>query len=165
MTFLLTLLLFLNAGIMSCDKDNSPPQQPEEETHQENEEPTNPTENMKLNITVGEHTLTATLANNSSVDALVALIQEAPLTIQMSDYGNMEKVGPIGQTLPRNDERINAQYGDIILYQGDKLVLYYASNSWSFTRIGKIDNVSQSELRTILKAGGDDVSVTFTLAD
>jgi hypothetical protein len=77
----------------------------------------------------------------------------------------MEKVDPIGQTLPRNDERINARSGDIILYQGNSLVIYYASNSWSFTRIGKIDNVSQSELRTILKAGGENVSVTFTLAD
>ncbi len=151
LTFLITLLFFFHAGLVACGGEEN------------NEEETNPSENMKLNITVGEHTLTATLANNSSVDALVALIEETPLTIAMSDYANMEKVGPIGQTLPRNDEPITAQYGDIILYQGSQLVIYYASNSWTFTRIGKIDNVNQNELKAIL--GDGDVTVTFTLTD
>jgi hypothetical protein len=80
----------------------------------------------------------------------------------MRDYGNMEKVGSIGTTLPRNDEQITTGPGDIILYQGNALVIYYAPNSWNFTRLGKIDNITQDELKKILGEG--DVSVTLKLA-
>ncbi len=119
-------------------------------------------QDYKLKLTVDNETeLTATLVDNSSVDALVELLQDGPLTIAMSDYGNMEKVGPIGSTLPRNDQQITTEAGDIILYQGSALVIYYAPNSWNFTRLGKIDNVSASELKTILGEGS--VSVTLEL--
>ena len=119
--------------------------------------------NMKLNLTVNDRTLTATLANNSSVDALVEKLQEGPLTINMSDYADMEKVGSLGFSLPRNDESIRTEAGDIILYQGNSLVIYYDHNSWNFTRLGKIDNISQSELMDIL--GDGNVTVTISLAD
>ena len=118
---------------------------------------------MKLNLTVNDRTLTATLANNSSVDALVEKLQEGPLTINMSDYADMEKVGSLGFSLPRNDESIRTEAGDIILYQGNSLVIYYDHNSWNFTRLGKIDNISQSELMDIL--GDGNVTVTISLAD
>ncbi|MCW3787293.1 cyclophilin-like fold protein [Plebeiibacterium sediminum] len=116
----------------------------------------------KIKITVDQSTvLTATLVDNSSVTALIELLKDGVLTIEMSDYGNMEKVGPIGTTLPRNDEQITTQPGDIILYQGSALVIYYAPNSWNFTRLGKIDNVFQNELKSIL--GTRDVSVKLEL--
>ena len=120
-------------------------------------------ENMKLNITVNNRDLTATLANNASVDALVERLQEGPLTINMSDYADMEKVGSLGFNLPRNDESIRTEAGDIILYQGNSLVIYYDHNNWNFTRLGKIDNISQSELMDILGEG--DVTVTISLVD
>ncbi len=73
----------------------------------------------------------------------------------------MEKVGHIGTSLPGNDEQISAEAGDIILYQGNSLVIYYDTNSWNLTRIGKIEDVAGEEL---LKAFGDgDVTVTFSL--
>lgn len=118
-------------------------------------------DNMKLNITVNDRVLTATLADNSSVEALVERLQEGPLTINMSDYANMEKVGSLGFSLPRNDESISTEAGDIILYQGNNFVIYYDQNSWNLTRIGKIDNISQSELMEILGKG--DVTVTISL--
>ena len=102
----------------------------------------------------------ATLAENSSAEALKALLAEGDLTIEMSDYGNMEKVGPIGQSLPRNDEHITTSPGDLILYQGSNLVIYYATNTYTFTRLGRIDNVEEDELRTALGEG----SVTVTLS-
>lgn len=121
-------------------------------------------ENMEDNamkITAGDTTFMATLANNSSVEALKELLAEGPLTIDMSDYASMEKVGSIGTNLPRNDEQITTGAGDIILYQGNSLVIYYDTNSWNFTRIGKINDVTQAEL---LEAFGDgDVTVTFSL--
>jgi hypothetical protein len=72
----------------------------------------------------------------------------------------MEKVGSLGFDLPRNDEQITAEAGDIILYQGSALVIYYAPNSWNFTRLGKIDDVTEQELREILGDG----AVTITLS-
>lgn len=121
-------------------------------------------QNAKLKLTIdGQTELTATLVENSSVTALLDLLRTGPLTIAMRDYGNMEKVGAIGTTLPRNDEQITTEPGDIILYQGSALVIYYTPNSWSFTRLGKIDNVTQNELKTIL--GDGDVTVTLEIAD
>lgn len=119
------------------------------------------TEDMIMKITAGDTTFTATLAENSSAEALKELLAEGPLTINMSDYASMEKVGPIGTSLPRNDEQIDTGAGDIILYQGNSLVIYYGINSWNFTRIGKIQDVTKEEL---LEAFGDgDVTVTFSL--
>lgn len=116
----------------------------------------------KMKITIGNTVLTATLVDNSSTEALKKVLSKAPLTIEMQDYGNMEKVGSLGQDFPRNDESITAKAGDIILYQGNALVIYYASNSWSFTRLGKIDNVTQNELKEILGRGNVTVTLSLT---
>jgi hypothetical protein len=114
-----------------------------------------------MNITVGNRELTATLAQNSSTEALKELLKAGPITIQMHDYGNMEKVGGLGKSLPTNDERITTAPGDLILYQGNALVIYYAPNTWSFTRLGKITGVTGEELKTILGKG--NVTVTLSL--
>ena len=103
----------------------------------------------KIAIEVNGHTLTATLAENTSAQALLELLREAPITIEMQDYGNFEKVGSLGAALPRNDEQITTQAGDLILYQGNQLTIYYDTNTWNFTRLGKIDNITQSELKEI----------------
>ncbi len=113
-----------------------------------------------MNIQIGDRVLTATLVDNSSVDALIKLLSEGPLIIEMRDYGKMEKVGALGTELPRNDESITTEAGDIILYQGSALVIYYEPNTWSFTRLGKIDNMTRDELKKVLGEG----SVTVTLS-
>lgn len=128
------------------------------ETTIENNE--NKEENI-MKITAGDTVFTAELADNSSAEALKTLLAEGPLTIEMSDYASMEKVGPIGQDLPRNDEQISTDAGDIILYQGNSLVIYYGTNSWNFTRIGKINGVTKQELLDVF--GDGDVTVTFSL--
>lgn len=81
----------------------------------------------------------------------------------MSDYGNMEKVGDLPQSLPRNDEQISTVPGDLILYLGRSFVIYYDTNSWNFTRLGKIDGItSGTELKSIL--GNGDVDVILSLS-
>ncbi len=115
-----------------------------------------------LVISVGDTRLSATFSDNSSAHALEEILAGGPLTVEMSDYGNMEKVGPIGVDLPTNDERITTEAGDVILYQGGALVLYYASNTWSFTRLAKIDDVTGAELREVLGPG--DVTVTLSVS-
>ncbi len=117
----------------------------------------------KINITIGDIVLTATLVDNSSTEALKEALAEAPITIDMRDYGNMEKVGSFGRDFPRNDESITTEAGDLILYQGSAFVIYYAPNTWSFTRLGKIDNITASELKEALGKG--DVTVTLSLAE
>ena len=114
-----------------------------------------------LNLTITGTTLTAALADNSSAQALRELLAGGPITIDMRDYGNMEKVGPLGTSLPTNNEQIHTQAGDIILYQGNQITIYYDTNSWSLTRLGKINNITAQELRTLLGSG--DVSVTLSL--
>lgn len=115
-----------------------------------------------LNISVNGRTLTASLADNSSAQAFRELLAEGPLTVSMSDYANMEKVGALGRSLPANDEQIHTQAGDIILYQGNQITVYYGANSWNLTRLGKIDGIAAQELKDIL--GGGDVEMTFSLA-
>lgn len=114
-----------------------------------------------LYIKIGENILEAELAENSSAAALAELLKDKDITIEMHDYGDFEKVGEIGTNLPVNDERITTAAGDLILYQGDKFVIYYDTNSWNFTRLGKIKNISETELKNIL--GENNVTVTLTL--
>ena len=113
----------------------------------------------KLKISVNGTELTATLEDNSSAKALSELLKQGNITVDMSDYGNFEKVGNLPQSLPQNDESITTVPGDIILYQGNKITIYYAENTWDFTKLGHIDNITQDELKTIL--GDGNVTVTL----
>lgn len=113
-----------------------------------------------LLITIGDKTLTATLADTVGSAALKDLLSEEPITIDMRDYGGFEKVGSLGQNLPTDDTQTTTQAGDIVLYQGNQIVIFYGSNSWSYTRLGKINNLTQAELKEILGNG----SVTITLS-
>lgn len=114
----------------------------------------------KMNIKVNGRTLTATMADNSSARALIDLLKEGDIVIDMSDYGNFEKVGSLGHTLPQNNENITTEAGDLILYQGNNFVIYYDTNTWNFTRLGKIDGISKAELKELLGKG----NVTVTLS-
>ena len=110
---------------------------------------------------IGETTLEIEAADNSSAEAFMALLGAGELTVEMSDYGNFEKVGSIGSTLVTNDERITTEPGDVILYQGSSITIYYDTNTWTFTRLGRVVGVTRDELKAIL--GENDVSVTFAL--
>lgn len=123
-----------------------------------------PKENVEMNnfyIKANDTVLTAKFADNSSAAAFKELLEKGDLTLALSDYGSFEKVGYIGHTLPRNDEQITTAPGDIILYQGNQITIYYDTNSWSFTRLGKIENTTKNELLSAL--GNGDVTVTFSI--
>ena len=118
--------------------------------------------NNTIRLTIeGGRTFTATLVDNSSTQALKEQLAKGNITVEMEDYANMEKVGSLGIRLPRNDRQTTTGPGDLILYQGHNLVIYYDTNSWSFTRLGKIDNASQADLKAALGKG--DVKVTLSL--
>ncbi len=123
--------------------------------------PQNTQEDTTMYITVNHHTLTVQMADNSSAKALLALLKNGDITVNAQDYGSFEKVGPLGAELPTNDEQITTQPGDLILYQGNQITLYYDTNSWSFTRLGKVQGVTADELRAIL--GDGDVTMVLSL--
>lgn len=116
----------------------------------------------KFLITANGKTLTARFADNSSAEAFKELLSNGEITVDMQDYGGFEKVGDLPQELPSNDERITTEPGDVILYLGRKITVYYDKNTWNFTRLGKIENAAKEKLLEIFTDG--NVSVTFSLA-
>ena len=113
----------------------------------------------KMNLQIGNNSFTATLESNTAVDALVDMMREAPVVIQMSDYSGFEKVGSLGTSLPTSNKQTTTQSGDIVLYNGNQIVIFYGSNSWSYTRLGRIDDLSGWKEAL----GSGDVTVTFSL--
>ena len=116
---------------------------------------------MQMNVQVGGSNFTATLEENEAVDALVDMMEQGPVTIQMSDYSGFEKVGPLGTSLPASNQQTTTQAGDIVLYQGNQIVMFYGSNSWSYTRLGHIDDLTGWEEAL----GSGDVTVTFSFEE
>lgn len=116
---------------------------------------------MRIQIAVGDTILTATPENNPSADAFLALLQERSVTVEMSDYAGMEKVGSLGTSLTRSDNQISVGAGDVILYQGNQITIYYGTNSWNFTKLAHIDGATKENLLEVLGTG--DVEVIFSL--
>lgn len=133
------------------------------QSEQESEIQSEESDFVKIKITVGDTTLSAIPEENSSAEAFLALLQEQPITVQMSDYGGMEKVGALGNSLPRNDTQISVDAGDVILYQGNQITIYYDTNSWTFTKLAVIEDATKKNLLEILGTG--DVTVMFSLAE
>lgn len=117
---------------------------------------------ITMNITINGKTVSCQLVDNSSTRALLAQLEKGDITYEADDYGNFEKVGYIGFSLPQNNESISTTAGDVILYQGNNICLYYGTNSWSFTRLGKIEGLSKDEIKTFLNAGGGSVRITLS---
>lgn len=113
----------------------------------------------KINVQIGGRTFTATLESNSAADAFVEMMQNAPVVIAMDDYSGFEKVGSLGADLPNDNRRITTQVGDIVLYNGSQIVIFYGSNSWSYTRLGRIDDLSGWQEAM----GSGDVTVSFSI--
>ena len=157
----LTISIVLLVTLCACAKTGGEPapevQNEVEESNTENPE-TSEMDNLKLKI--NDVQVNVTWEDNESVKALEKLASEGPVTIVMSPYGGFEQVGSIGETLPSNDTNIRTQAGDIMLYTSSQMVIFYGSNSWAYTRLGKITDKSAKELGELL--GGSSVTVTVT---
>ena len=140
--------------VMSCSRDEIQAQATNYETM-----------TTKMYITIDGRTEAVTLTNNSATQALVAKLQEASVTVTLNSSGGFEIWGALGFPLPTSNEQINAQPGDIVLYNGSNICMFYGTNSWNYTLLGKIDGLSESELRTFLKAGESNISVTLSLSN
>lgn len=116
-------------------------------------------ETQKMNVRIGEYTFTATLEGNQAVKELLEMIKEKPLVLELEDYSGFEKVGPLGKRLTRSDKQTSTHEGDIVLYSGNQILIFYGSNSWSYTRLGKIDDVTNWKKAL----GKGSVKVTLSL--
>ena len=112
-----------------------------------------------MRMKIGETDVEVVWEDNESVAALKELARDG-LHIQMSMYGGFEQVGPIGSSLPAEDHQTTTQAGDIVLYSGEQLGIFYGSNAWAYTRLGRIADKSASELTELLGSG--NVAVTLT---
>lgn len=116
---------------------------------------------MKMSVTIGEQSFTATLEDNAATRELVEMMKEAPVSIDMDDYSGFEKVGPLGRSLKTANRQITTQAGDIVLYSGNQIVMFYGSNSWSYTKIGTIDDLSGWKDAL----GSGNITAVFSLAE
>ena len=145
------ILLFLAAILFSCCSSDN-------EMKAENME-------QKMYITIDGQTQSVTLVDNSATRALVEKLRQAPVSVALNSSGGFEIWGALGFSLPTSNQQMTALPGDVILYSGSNICLFYGSNSWSYTRLGKIDGLTESELRSFLKAGESNISVTLSLAN
>ena len=114
-----------------------------------------------VKVKINDEVFDVKLENNSATQELVKELKKGNVTVNASEYGGFEKVGELGFSLPTSDENIGTNPGDIVLYQGDKISLFYGSHSWSYTKLGKIDNVDSNKLKEVLGFG--DVTLEFSL--
>ena len=154
--YIVILLLF--AACSSDASSSVKPSQPETQTPKSSAQ----TEALvKLKIYVNDTTFTATLEENSSAKAFAEFLAQGDMTLDMHDYGSFEKVADLPRSFPRNDKQIDTDAGDIILYQGNSITIYYDKNSWNFTLLARIDNVNKKRLQQILGKG--NVKATFSV--
>lgn len=142
-------MILLLAGCGAAETEPSVPADPISENREE----------ITMKMWIGDTEVAVEWEDNDASAALQELAGADGLEIAMERYGGWEQVGPIGQTLPRQDEQMTAQPGDIMLYSGDQLVVFYGSNSWSYTRLGHITDRSAEELKALM--GQEDVTVRF----
>ena len=114
-----------------------------------------------VKVKINDAVFDVKLENNSATQEFIKELKKGNITVNASEYGGFEKVGDLGFSLPTNDENIGTAPGDIVLYQGDKLSLFYGSHSWSYTKLGKLDNVDSNKIKEVLGSG--DVKLEFSL--
>lgn len=112
---------------------------------------------------INDNRLEIELSQNIAVNALLERLKESDIIYTARDYGGFEKVGGIGVSLPTSDTNINAEAGDVMLYQGNQIVMIYGENRYSYTRIGRIKEYSTAQLKSILNAEGGNIQVTLSL--
>lgn len=168
-TLAISLFALLSPVLLSCEKvpDVTIPDTSEEK-QEENDRSSGDKDDdtampKQIKITVSGKSLPVIIEENEATKALVASLREASITYEADDYGGFEKVGSLGRSLPTSNSQITTQAGDVILYNGNQLVLFYGSNSWSYTRIGRMEYGTLDELKSFLKAGQGKITVTMSL--
>lgn len=168
MTKKIPAVLFAAALLIGGCGANEAEHEPEHEVSEdiqeifpeESEETVNEEEDSEMILRIENEEINVVWEDNQSVNALKELVSEKELSISMHMYGGWEQVGSIGTGLPRNDVQTTAKPGDIMLYSGDQIVVFYGDNSWAYTKLGTMDGYTQAQLREMLGNG----NVTLTIS-
>ena len=158
--FVICLAFVLVMGFTACESA-SQPSESESASIDSNNTAETEVKTMKMSVTIGDQSFAATLEDNAATRELVKMMEESPISINMDDYSGFEKVGSLGKSLSTDNQQITTQAGDIVLYSGNQIVMFYGSNSWSYTKIGKIDDLSGWEDAL----GNGSVIVVFSLTE
>ena len=118
---------------------------------------------MEITIDVNGNKLTAALADSTAAKELAEKLKAGSVTVTLNEYGGFEKVGDLPWSLTKSDKQVSTEPGDIMLYQGDQMTIFYNSNSWSYTKLGSIENTTQEELESLFGEG--DTTVTLSLKE
>lgn len=118
---------------------------------------------MEITIDVNGNKLTAALADSTAAKELAEKLKAGSVTVTLNEYGGFEKVGDLPWSLTKSDKQVSTEPGDIMLYQGDQMTIFYNSNSWSYTKLGSIENTTQEELESLFGEG--DITVTLSLKE
>ena len=153
-----------NADTQSAAETTVPPAESKpEETQSETSKETEEEPAVKtLTMKIGDTTVAVDWEENESVAALRELVKDKPLTVQMSMYGGFEQVGSLGTSLPRNDSQTTTAAGDIVLYSGNQIVVFYGSNSWAYTRLGHVTDKTAAEMAELLGNGNVTIEISLT---
>ena len=159
---ILTALSCFFLSLSACEKIPVPLEQQEQEKPENNgqQNGNENTQTMTMEITAGGKTITATLSDNATAKALAEKLKSGSITVEMRANG-FEHYGPLGFSLERNDKQVTAVSGDIMLYNGNNICVFYGSNSWSYTPLGKVDGKTADELKAFFGTG--TVTVTYSL--
>ena len=106
--------------------------------------------NDNLNLLIDDVEVNVEWEDNDSVKAIKEIAKNGGLTITTHHYGGFEQVGEIGQSIVSSNVQMTTEPGDIVLYADSNIVVFYGSNSWSYTKLGKIKDKSLSELKQLL---------------
>lgn len=115
----------------------------------------------KINITIGDKTMSAILAENRATQELIEKLSQGSIIITMSNYGGFEKVGELPWSLPTSDSRITTKQGDIMLYAGNNIVIFYGSNTWSYTPLGVLETTDSTEISNFVGTGSSQVTLSL----
>ena len=161
------IILTLIIAMILNNKQNTKSNELETNQNYSNTEQEQATEKIKeekidmIKITINNNVLEVKLEDNETTKSLVKRLKNGNITVKANEYGGFEKVGNLGFNLPKNDTYITTSAGDVVLYQGNQISIFYKSNSWSYTRLGKIQNISESELKKILGTGDVDIILSL----
>ena len=164
----LAIAFTLGLSLAGCESPSETPEPtPAETTPAETtletivEQETSEEEAVEMQLSINGTDVSVAWEDNQAVADLVALASDGPFTIELSMYGGFEQVGPIGTSLTAHDEQVTTEPGDIVLYAGDQISIFYGTNSWAYTRLGHITDKTADEMADLL--GNGDVSITITV--
>lgn len=154
------MVFVLVMGFTACGSTNQPSGSGQASIDSNYTAGTGEITNMKMSVTIGDQSFTATLEDNAATRELIKMMEEEPVSIKMDDYSGFEKTGSLGKSLAADNQQITTQPGDIVLYNGNQIVMFYGSNSWSYTKIGKIDDLSGWKKAL----GNNSITAVFSIA-